>query len=105
RALRPLSLRSARPHGGPAFAPGAGAAPHRARTAVELRLPARHGHPPAGAHAQAPAFGTHRRGAPLPALPGLEPPIRPPTTPPGCQGLGAAMPFIIRRLLFYAVAA
>ena len=56
--LRP----AARAHRQPGAAPRHRATAHRTGAAVKLRLPARHGHPPASAHTQGPAFGTHRRG-------------------------------------------
>src|SRR6266567_1198811 len=84
----------------PGAAPRHRATAHRTGAAVQLRLPAGHRHPPAGADTQGPAFGTHQRDTA-----NTEPPARSPPGPASSEGIGAAMPFILRRLVFYLVAA
>src|SRR5207344_1181596 len=49
------------------------------------------------------AVGAHRRGAV--SFPPAEPPARSPPGPASSEGIGAAMSFILRRLVFYLVAA
>ena len=71
--LRP----AARAHRQPGAAPRHRATAHRAGAAIELRLPARHGHPPAGADAAGPASGAHRRGTLLFPVPSPQPGRRP----------------------------
>src|SRR6266516_3336203 len=94
--LRP----AARAHRQPGAAHRHRATAHRTGAAVQLRLPAGHGRPPAGAHSHDRPFGTDRRDTSS-----TEPPARSPPGPASSEGIGAAMPFIVRRLVFYLVAA
>ena len=91
-------------HRRPKPVPHRGTAADRARAAVELRLPARHDDPPARRDAEAPqnTFGRRQDGYPR------DPSGRSqglPVGPASSEGLGAAMSFIIRRLVFYLVTA
>ena len=91
-------------HRRPGPFPHRGAAADRARAAVELRLPDRHRDSPGRRDAEATPGSFGRRPDEWPRLaPGRS--QGPPAGPASSEGLGAAMLFILRRLVFYAITA